>query len=122
MPDVQAYRRSYEQLYGEMPPIPMANLELEATLAPRYLERLEDLRHEVLLSGPLAVKDVQLLCFALELAELSDAAYWHARGARRQGASWQELHQVVEVTALLRGLGPSHRGCSVILRLQGEEG
>jgi hypothetical protein len=33
-----------------------------------------------------------------------------------------ELHQVVEVTALLRGLGPSHRGCSVILRWQEEEG
>jgi len=76
MPDVEAYRRSYEQLYGELPSIPMANVQLEATLAP----------------------------------------------ATSTVSRSSELHQVVEVTALLRGLGPSHRGCSVILRLQEEEG
>jgi 4-carboxymuconolactone decarboxylase len=121
MTDLDAVRRGYEELYGEMPPIPLANFALEERLAPDHLRDLERLRHGVLFTGPLDQKAVQLHCFALELAAMSEAAYWHARGARRQGASWEELHKVVEITALLRGLGPSHRGCAVILRLQ-EEG
>lgn len=121
MADLAGFQRGYEDVYGVMPPIPLANFELESELAPEYLTRLEELRHQVLFTGPLDQKTVQLLCFALELAELSEAAYWHAKGARRQGATWEELHKVVEVTALLRGLGPSHRGCSVLLRLREED-
>ncbi len=116
----QVEQQRYVDLYGAMPGPPEANHALEAELAPEYLGRLERLRESVFFDGPLDLKTVQLVCLALELTQPTEAAYWHARGARRQGASWEELHQVVALAGLLRGLGASHAGCAVLLRLRAE--
>ena len=53
---------------------------------------------------------------------LGDAARLHAIAARRAGASWEELHAVVGLAYLFRGMPAANLGAEVLRKLAEAEG
>lgn len=49
----------------------------------------------------------------LLLALGAGAARYHAIAARRAGATWDELHTVVELASVVRALGPLNQGSAL---------
>ena len=50
------------------------------------------------------------------------AAQMHALAARRAGASWEELHKVVELAAATRALMPANQGFAMLNTLRKQDG
>jgi 4-carboxymuconolactone decarboxylase len=55
------------------------------------------------------------------LVEHNPAAQMHALAARRAGASWEELHKVVELASATGSLGPANRGGAMLKELRDKE-
>ena len=68
------------------------------------------------------VKTSQLMLFGILLALMGDAARLHAVAARRAGASWEELHAVVGLAYLFRGMPAANLGAEVLLKMAEAEG
>jgi len=68
------------------------------------------------------VKTSQLMLFGILLALMGDAARLHAIAARRAGASWEELHAVVGLAYLFRGMPAANLGAEILLKLAETEG
>jgi len=45
----------------------------------------------------------------------------HATAARRLGASWKELHKVMELAATTGALGPANQGAALLKDLRDKE-
>jgi alkylhydroperoxidase/carboxymuconolactone decarboxylase family protein YurZ len=67
------------------------------------------------------VKTTQLILFAMLLMDSSDAAVLHAMAARRAGAGWQELQDVISLCFLFRGLSAANRGAELLANLAAAE-
>lgn len=121
--DLARYRDTYVELFGVLPPLPGARIAFSGDVAPDYSRLMEKLRaHALSPIGDLSVKHIQLICFGMLVVEGHDAAYWHAVAARRLGASWAELHKMVELAgAITSGLGALNRGGALLQRLRTEE-
>ncbi len=121
--DLDAFGRTYAELFGVVPPLPAARMELSGTVAPEFSLLAEKIRaHALAPQGMFDVRTIQLFCFGMLLVEGHDAAYWHARAARRNGASWQDLHKVIEMaTAVTSGFGALNRGGALLAKLRKEE-
>ena len=121
--DLDAFRQSYADLFGMVPPLPAARIELSGRVAPEFSLLAEKIRaHALAPQGLFDVKTIQLICFGMLLVEGHDAAYWHALAARRNGASWQELHKIVELaTVITSGFGALNRGGALLAKLRKEE-
>ena len=50
-----------------------------------------------------------------------EPAHHHAVAARRLGASWEELHKVVELAFHIGGMGAAQLGCHILSRLEADE-
>ena len=55
------------------------------------------------------------------LVEHNPAAQMHAIAARRAGASWQELHKVLELAAATKSLGPANQGSAMLKAVRDKE-
>lgn len=100
----------YKDLIGFMPERAAARHEILAELEPRTLLLQEEMRKRLMYPPEFDVKTAQLMLFGMLLMTLSDAARLHAIGARRNGATWEELNAVVGLAFLFRGMPAANLG------------
>lgn len=119
--DLAGFRDSYVELFGMLPPLPAARFEFSSEINPEFLRLSERLRAHAFYSNVFDVKTTNLILFGMLLVEHNTAAQMHALAARRAGATWQELHKVVELAAATKLLGPANQGVSILKSLQDKE-
>jgi alkylhydroperoxidase/carboxymuconolactone decarboxylase family protein YurZ len=104
-------------MLGFTPPKIAKRLKLGMKVDPTLLAALEDWRMAALTPDALDQKTVQLICFAILLAQTSEAAANHARAAVKAGATCEELHAVAGLAALFRGLAAFNMAGEIICAL-----
>ena len=120
--ELAALRAPYADLIGFVPPRIEARTELGARLDPELLRLQETIRQRAMYPACFDVKTAQLMLFGILLALMRDAARLHAIAARRAGASWEELHAVVGLAYLFRGMPAANLGAEVLRKLAEAEG
>ncbi len=121
-PELAALRAPYAELIGFVPPRITARTELGSRLDPELLRLEEAVRLRAMYPACFDVKTAQLMLFGILLALMGDAARLHAIAARRAGASWEELHAVVGLAYLFRGLPAANLGAEILQKLAEAEG
>jgi len=119
--DLAAFRESYVTLFGSLPPLPASRFEFSGKINPEFLRRAEALRAHAFYSDVFDVKMTNLILFGMLLVEHNPAAQMHALAARRAGASWEELHKVVELASTTGALGPANQGSAMLKTLHDGE-
>jgi 4-carboxymuconolactone decarboxylase len=120
--DLKKFRDSYVELFGSLPALPAARFEFSGAVNPEFLRLAEQLRAHTFYSDVFDLKTTHLILFGMLLVEHNAAAQMHALAARRAGASWQELHKVVELASTTGALGPANQGSAMLKSLHGKEG
>ena len=113
--------RIYEDLIGFVPPRIEARLNVTGALDPKLVELQEQMRAHAMYPKSFDVKTAQLMLFGMLLMDGSDAAVLHAIAARRAGASWPELQDVVSLCFLFRGLSAANKGAELLANLAARE-
>lgn len=121
LPDLAAFRDSYADLFGSVPPLPAAKFEFSADVDPEALRLVEQLRAHAFDSNLFDTKTTQLILFGMLVAQGAGAAKFHAIAARRAGATWEELHKVTELAATVAALGPFNNGSALLNELRANE-
>jgi 4-carboxymuconolactone decarboxylase len=112
-------RQSYAALFGAVPPMPNARFELASEIDPEFLRLAEALRAKAFAKGALDAKTVQLVAFAILVAQGSEAAQWHAVAAKRLGATLDELHHAIAIaTVVASGFGAYNFGAKILSDLR----
>lgn len=111
----------YKDLLGFVPPRIQGRVLVQGALDPEGYDLTEQIREHMMYPKCFDVKTAQLILFAVLLAQLSDAAQLHAIGARKAGATWEELNAVVQLTFLFRGLSAANRGSEIIASMARRE-
>jgi 4-carboxymuconolactone decarboxylase len=120
--DLQKFRDTYVELFGTLPPLPAARFELSGEVNPEFLRLSEQLRAHAFYSEVFDLKTTQLILFGMLLAERNQAgAQAHAAAARRAGATWEELHKIVELAAATGALAPANQGGTLLKTLRDKE-
>jgi 4-carboxymuconolactone decarboxylase len=119
--ELTRFRDSYVELFGMVPPLPAARFEFSGEINPEFLRLSERLRAHAFYSEVFDVKTTNLILFGMLLVEHNPAAQMHALAARRAGATWPELHKVVELAAATQSLGPANQGSSMLKSLRDKE-
>lgn len=120
--DLEQFRQTYIELFGTLPPLPAARFELSGEINPEFLRLSEELRAHAFYSKVFDLKTTQLILFGMLLAERNQAgAQAHAAAARRAGASWEELHKIVELAAATGALAPANQGGALLKTLRDKE-
>lgn len=121
--DIAAYIEPYyEASFDEFPRIPKARMEFGAALRPDFTRAAEETRRIALYDGPLDKKTAQLVAFGYLLNAGLPPAIYHARAARKYGATWEELHQIVEIGFVItNGMSALNPGGEMLARLKAEE-
>jgi 4-carboxymuconolactone decarboxylase len=119
--DLARFRDSYVELFGELPPLPAARFAFSGEVDPQALKLLEQLRAHAFYSDVFDVKTTNLILFGMLLVEHHPAAQMHALAARRAGASWRELHKVIELASATGALAPANQGSAVLWALREKE-
>ena len=115
------FRETYVELFGLLPQLPAARFELSGDINPEFLRLSERLRAHAFYSDVFDIKTTHLILFGMLLVEHNAAAQMHALAARRAGASWKELHKVVELAAATKSLGPANQGGAMLKSLRDKE-
>jgi 4-carboxymuconolactone decarboxylase len=113
--------RIYEDLIGFVPPRIEARLTVTGALDPKLVDLQEQMRAHAMYPKSFDVKTSQLMLFGMLMMDGSDAAVLHAIAARRAGASWQELQDVVSLCFLFRGLSAANKGAELLANLAARE-
>jgi 4-carboxymuconolactone decarboxylase len=121
-PDLAQFRDTYVELFGSLPPLPAARFEFSGEINPEFLRLAERLRAHTFYSDVFDLKTTHLILFGMLLVEHNAAAQMHALAARRAGASWKELHKVVELASTTGALGPANQGSAMLKNLRDKEG
>lgn len=111
----------YERMIGRVPPKVAARIDLMRERDPAALSRLESLRAHFLEPETLDQKTVQLIAFAILLAQTSNAAGNHARAALRAGATPEELIDTVHIAFLFRGLAAANHAGEILAEIFASE-
>lgn len=111
----------YVDSFGEFPTFPAQRMALGAEVSPEYTRLAEALRAEALYSEAMDNKTAQLIALALLASRASAGTYWHAKAARKYGATWAELHKAMEISCLLTGVPAMNEGGQALVRLWREE-
>jgi 4-carboxymuconolactone decarboxylase len=119
--DLIKFRDTYVALFGMLPPLPAARFEFSGEINPEFLRLSEQLRAHAFYSDVFDLKTTQLILFGMLLVEHNPAAQMHALAARRAGASWEELHKVIELAAATGSLGPANRGGAILKDVRDKE-
>ena len=104
----------YKDLLGFVPPRIAGRVLVQGALDPEGYDLTEQIREHLMYPKCFDVKTAQLMLFGMLLTQLSDAAQLHAIGARKAGATWEELNAVVGLCFLFRGLSAANRGAEII--------
>ena len=123
MNDLESLYAPYVEAFGEVPPIPRDRLAYAVKLAPEFTRLAEQMRLEALHSEILPDKLSQAVAMGILIAKGSPmAAKWHARAARRAGATFKELHKVIEIAAVVAcGVSAIDPGGLMLAELAAEE-
>lgn len=113
--------RIYEELIGFVPPRIEARLHVTGALDPKMVDLQEQIREHGMYPKSFDVKTAQLMLFGMLLMDLSDAAILHGIAARRAGATWNELQDVVNLVFLFRGLSAANRGAEILANIAQRE-
>jgi 4-carboxymuconolactone decarboxylase len=105
----EEWTETYREMFGFVPGFVEARVAEQAELDPAFLDALETLRATAFANPALDDKTKQLVAFAVLHSHLRPAALNHLVGARRAGASWDEVHAVAEIVTVLGALGPGNR-------------
>lgn len=101
-------QEDYEQIYGELigfvPPRIQHRIRLGLEVDPGLLDQVETIRRTAMYPDCFDTKTAQLMLVGILLAHVSPAAEFHARAAKRAGATKAELHAVAGLAFLFRGL------------------
>jgi alkylhydroperoxidase/carboxymuconolactone decarboxylase family protein YurZ len=116
-----ALLQTYIEMFGVRPTLPEARFEFSSTVNPDFLRILEKLRAHAFHSEVFDMKTTQLILFGMLMVEGHQAAQMHALAARRAGATWEELHKIVELAAATRSLMPSNQGFAMLNTLRKQE-
>ena len=119
--DLKKFRDSYVELFGALPQLPAARFAFSGETDPQALRLVEQLRAHAFYSDVFDVKMTNLILFGMLLVEHHPAAQMHALAARRAGASWQELHKVVELASATGALAPANQGSALLWTLREKE-
>ena len=119
--DLVAFRDSYVALFGALPALPSARFEFSGETDPQALRLIEQLRAHAFHSDVFDIKTTNLMLFGMLLVEHHPAAHMHALAARRAGASWLELHKVVELASATGALAPANQGSALLKTLRDKE-
>jgi 4-carboxymuconolactone decarboxylase len=120
-PDLAALRDSYADLFGSVPPLPAAKFEFSTEIDPQALRLVEQLRAHAFSSDVFDTKTTQLILFGMLIAQGASAAKFHAIAARRAGATWEELHKVMELAVAVAALNPFNNGSALLSELRASE-
>jgi len=120
--DLKKFRDSYVELFGSLPALPAARFEFSGAVNPDFLRLAGQLRAHTFYSDVFDLKTTHLILFGMLLVEHNAAAQMHALAARRAGASWQELHKVIELASTTGALGPANQGSAMLKTLHDKEG
>ena len=120
--DLVKFRDSYVELFGVLPPLPSAKFEFRGEVNPEFLRLSEQLRAHAFYSEVFDIKTTHLILFGMLLIEHNAAAQMHAIAARRAGASWEELHKVMELASATKSLGPANQGSAMLKAVRDKEG
>lgn len=93
----------YIDSFGEVPPVPLERMRTGAKIDPEYNLAQERMRVSALYSDVFDKKTSQLFALAVLAGMGTPGCYWHAKAARRYGASWQELYKAVEIATFFKG-------------------
>ena len=120
--DLKKFRDSYVEMFGVLPPLPAARFAFSGEVNPEFLRLSEQLRAQAFYNDVLDAKTTQLILFGMLLAEHNPVgAQAHAAAARRAGASWEELHTVMQLAAATGALWPANNGGALLKTLKDEE-
>src|ERR1700751_3162547 len=119
--DLVRFRDTYVELFGKLPPLPSARFEFSSEINPEFLRLSERLRAHAFYSDVFDIKTTHLILFGMLLVEHNAAAQMHALAARRAGASWEELHKVIELASATGSLGPANRGGAILKDVRDKE-
>ena len=120
--DLAKFRDSYVELFGALPPLPAARFEFSGDVDPEFLRLSEAMRAHAFYSDVIDGKTTQLILFGMLLVEHNQlGAQAHAIAARRLGATWEELHKVVELASTTGALGPANQGSTLLKILRDKE-
>jgi 4-carboxymuconolactone decarboxylase len=111
----------YRDLIGFLPPRTEARIAVTGAIDPALLELQEKMRERAMSPKCFDVKITQLMLFGMLLMDLRDAAQLHAIAARNAGASWEEMHAVVSLCFLFRGLPAANRGAEILANVAKRE-
>ena len=119
--EIAKFRQTYVELFGSMPALPGGRFEFSGEVAPEWLVLIERLRAHTFYSEVFDEKVTNLILFGMLLVEHNPAAEVHAMAARRAGASWEELHKVVELSAATKALWPANAGSTMLRNVREKE-
>ena len=120
--DLAKFRDTYVELFGTLPPLPAARFDFSGDVNPEFLRLSEELRAHAFYSDVIDGKTTQLILFGMLLVEHNQmGAQAHATAARRLGASWEELHKVVELASTTGAFGPANQGSTLLKALRDKE-
>jgi 4-carboxymuconolactone decarboxylase len=120
--DLKKFRDTYVKLFGKLPPLPAARFEFSGEVNPEFLRLSEQMRAHAFYSDVIDGKTTQLILFGMLLVEHNQiGATAHATAARRLGASWEELHKVVELAATTGAFGPANQGSALLKDVRDKE-
>ena len=120
--ELAKFRDTYVKLFGTLPPLPTARFEFSGEVNPEFLRLSERMRAHTFFSDVIDGKTTQLILFGMLLVEHNQmGAMAHANAARRLGASWEELHKVMELAATTGALGPANQGTALLKDLRDKE-
>jgi alkylhydroperoxidase/carboxymuconolactone decarboxylase family protein YurZ len=120
-PEFAAVLQTYVDMFGVRPTLPEARFAFSSEIDPESLRIAEKLRAHAFYSDVFDMKTTQLILFGMLIVEGHHAAQMHALAARRAGASWEELHKVVELAAATRALMPANQGFAMLKALRENE-
>ena len=116
------FRESYVELFGSWPALPAGRFAFSGDINPEFLRAAEELRAQAFTNKSFDVKTTQLMLFGMLLVEHNQiAAQQHALAARRAGASWEELHTVIELATATGALYPFNQGSALLNGLREKE-
>jgi 4-carboxymuconolactone decarboxylase len=120
--DLAKFRDSYVEMFGTLPPLPAGRFAFSGDVDPEALRVWEQLRARAFYNDVFDMKTTQLILFGMLLAEHNPVgAQAHAAAARRAGASWEELHTVMELAAATGALWAANNGGSLLKALRDKE-
>src|SRR5262245_26368688 len=121
-PELVKFRDSYVEMFGHLPPLPGSRFAFSADMNPEFLRDAERMRAKAFYNKTFDMKTTQLILFGMLLVEHNQiGAQAHASAARCAGATWEELHTVVELASTTGALAPFNQGGALLNGLRDKE-